>query len=524
MNNYNQIDSRQLEKNAASRFLSHAERLSEFGCFEWDMVTNHVRWSDGLYRIYGLDPEEFEATLEAFLERVVPEDRPQVQTAIQNAIETCGSFSGVERIRHSSGEIRNLESRGEVQVDEHRKPVRLIGVCHDVTKTKQLEDQLRLSQKMEAVGQLAAGVAHDFNNLLTVITVNSDLLLLNTASNPTASRATAAIQDAAERASNLTAQLLMFGRKAKPNVQVVDLNERIRQSRDLFSSVVGEQIAVELLLENDELPVQIDPTHLDQVLVNLVVNGRDAMPQGGRLEIKTARIQDSVVPNNALQRVGESQCGYLRLTVSDDGEGMDGHSKAHAFDPFFTTKPAGRGTGLGLAVVYGVVQAAGGTIKINSEEGKGTELVIEMPIAEMQNVVPRFQTASLLGHQQRILLVEDQAPVREATCAALESVGFEVTSCESGSKALLILNRSEDKFDLLITDVIMPEMDGYALVEQATQQRPDLAVLCITGFASSDRSTSGHAHLYKPYSVSELITKVREVLNVKSASGQQVSS
>ncbi|MEM8735105.1 MAG: ATP-binding protein [Planctomycetota bacterium] len=518
--NDNQIDSKQLEKNAASRFLSHAERLSEFGCFEWDMVTNHVRWSDGLYRIYGLEPQEFEATLEAFLERVVPEDRPQVQTAVQKAIETCGSFCGVERIRHSSGEIRNLESRGEVQVDDDGKPVRLIGVCHDVTKTKQLEDQLRLSQKMEAVGQLAAGVAHDFNNLLTVITVNSDLLLLNTASNPTAARATAAIQDAAERASSLTSQLLMFGRKAKPNIQVVDLNAKIRQSRDLFDSVVGEQVSVQFQLEPAEQLVQIDPTHLDQVLVNLVVNGRDAMPDGGTLVIKTARMSDWEESDVKTASSG----ARLRLSVSDNGEGMDTHRRDHAFDPFFTTKPAGKGTGLGLAVVYGVVQAAGGKIEIVSEVGKGTEVLIDLPIAESKATEETPKVVSVEGERKRVLLVEDQAPVREATSAALQSVGFDVVECDSGRRALELLEPAETVFDLLITDVIMPEMDGYALAEQATNMRPELAVLCITGFANSERGTSGHLHLYKPYSVAELVSKVHEVLRIESSSEEHVGS
>lgn len=492
-----------------------AERLSDTGCFEWDIRTNKVEWSDGLFRIYGLEPQQFGATLEAFMERVVPEDRLAVQTAIQEALESTGSFSCTERIVHASGEIRYLKSSGEVVRDTDGEPLRLVGVCRDVSAEKKLEDQLRISQKMEAVGRLAAGVAHDFNNLLTVINMNADLLL----SQPTGDfcrQMASAIQDAAGRASNLTSQLLMFGQKGNPNRQIVDLNDHISHAQRLLNSLLGDRISLETNFTNRPTMIEVDKSHLDQVLVNLAVNAHDAMEEGGTLTIGTHIKQ--VTETSA--EFGEINPGeYVVLVVSDTGKGMTSDECEKAFEPFFSDKPVG--TGLGLAVVYGVVNDCHGMIQLTSEPGTGTKFQIFIPSANHREAdfpidgKPQLDESSPNG---RVLIVDDESMVRDVMCTALQQNGYDVLSADSGREAIDLLGSEAGQVDLLITDVVMPSMTGPELVDIVLDEYPKLPVLFISGYNDSLTGTiTQNQLLAKPFSIQQLLDKVQIAVGTSSS-------
>ncbi len=491
-----------------------AERLSDTGCFEWEIRTNKVVWSDGLFRIYGLEPQQFDATLEAFLERVVPEDRLAVQTAIQEALETTGRFSCTERIIHASGEIRFLKSSGEVIKDANGEPIKLVGVCRDVSAEKTLENQLRNSQKMEAVGRLAAGVAHDFNNLLTVINMNADLLLSQSTGNLCRQFSTA-IQDAAGRASNLTSQLLMFGQKGNANRKIINLNDHILDAHHLLTSLLGERVTLETDLVDEPTMIEVDKSHLDQVLVNLAVNAHDAMANGGTFTICT-RVEQ--IPETSVES-GEIGPGkYVVLVVSDTGKGMSSDECEKAFEPFFSDKPIG--TGLGLAVVYGVVKDCNGMVQLSSEPGAGTKFQIFFPSAKQELAVSvedgkDLQNVKVNG---RILIVDDESMVRDVLRTALQLNGYFVLSAENGRDAFDLLIGENDQVDLLITDVVMPKMTGPELVEIISEKYPNLPVLYISGYNDSLTETIVQQQLLaKPFSIQQLLEKVQGVLNKSSS-------
>ena len=497
-----------IESETAAQFLVHAERLSNIGCFDWDIELNRVLWTDGLYRIFGLKPQEFAATLEAFVERVVPEDRERVERDIREALDTCGSFSSVERITHSSGEVRYLESEGEVIANEAGRPVRLIGVCRDVTRSRTLEHQVRHSQKMEAVGQLAAGIAHDFNNLLTVVDTYSELIMLSPSDQPMVTRAAESIRDASDRAGNLTRQLLMFSRPATQCEQTLDLNKIIEESEPLLRSLVGSITTVETTLTDGLPAITIDRTHLDQVLINLTVNARDAMPGGGLLRISTraTRIVETI-PHTSDLNPGI----YVTLEVDDDGIGMSEETRDRVFEPFFSTKSAGEGSGLGLAVVYGVVKEVGGHIQVESAPGKGTTIRILFPASNEDPRVPA-ETTTLDEDQQRVLLVEDEIPVRRATSLVLDRLGYQVVETSSAEEAIEILGPGSENFDLLLTDIVMPGMSGIALADEVRKRNPSIPVLLMSGYSEDIANADSYPYLAKPFSVRRLRETINDVL------------
>ena len=500
-----------LNLETAAQFLVHAERLSEIGCFDWDIQTNAVQWSDGLYRIYGLSPQGFDATLEAFLERVVPEDREQVQNAVQEALKSCGRFSSVERIMHTSGELRYLESCGEVITDEAGRPARLIGVCRDITDQKNLEGQLRLSQKMEAVGQLAAGVAHDFNNLLTVIETYSGLIEMNPEDRRLVMDSSEGIRDASRRASDLTKQLLMFGRPSSQRAQEVQLNDLVENAKPLLESLLGAAIPLVTTLAPGLPDITFDKTHFDQILINLAVNARDAMLDGGTLTVATSLTELC----EGGQRISESASGtYVELRVTDTGDGITPEARERVFEPFFSTKPTNRGTGLGLAVVYSVVKEAGGVINLSSEPGTGTTFRILFPASRQKptDAAPR-------RNLQRVLLVEDEPSVRRATRVALLREGYDVTEAGSGEEALQLINSDDRGFDLLLTDIVMPGVSGLKLAAEFERKCPAIPVLLMSGYHDdiAQSTSTSYAYLPKPFSVQTLIAAVRDVVSAQGS-------
>jgi len=433
--------------------------------------------------------------------------------------------------RALAGEALTYELHWQKRVlESHVRPLRgpdgdivgVIGVALDITDRKQLADQLRQSQKLQAVGELAGGVAHDFNNLLMVVKGHAEMLL-DRLPRGSADRQNPAlqnveqIQQAAERAAALTRQLLAFSRMQVLQPRVLDLNEVVAGMIQMVSRVIGANIELAFLPGANLGRVKADPSQIEQVALNLVVNARDAMPDGGRLTIETSNVQ--LERDYATQHAVVDPGPYVMLTVSDTGTGMDAATKARIFEPFFTTKSQGRGTGLGLATVYGVVKQSGGYVWVYSELGHGTTFKVYLPMVQ----APAEKTAPekiVQGHEpgtETILFVEDEQSVRELVSEYLSARGYQVLDASDGQQALEIAAAHAGKIQLLITDVVMPRLSGRELAARLTAARPDLKVLYISGY--TDDSVFRHGvlqggmdFLQKPFNLKALATKIREVL------------
>jgi len=395
------------------------------------------------------------------------------------------------------------------------------GIARDVTERKQLEDQLRQSQKMEAIGQLAGGVAHDFNNLLTAINGYSSLALQRiNPENPIKSYLEE-IKKAGDRAANLTRQLLAFGRKQILQPVPLNLNDIVSDMNKMLRRLIGEDIDLTASLNPKLKAIKADPGQIEQVLVNLVVNARDAMPSGGHLTIETMTVElDSEYTG---KRLGVVPGRYVMLAVSDTGTGMNEETKARIFDPFFTTKEKGKGTGLGLSTVYGIVKQSGGNIWVYSEEGRGTTFKVYLPQLETAETVESLQVETeIMPGSETILLLEDEDMVRNLARQILEGAGYKVVEVSRGEEAIKRFAAEDGSIDLLLTDVVMPEMSGKEVADRVCELSPSLKVLFMSGY--TDEAIVHHGVLdsnvqfiQKPFTPAALTTKVRQVLDLDEA-------
>jgi PAS domain S-box-containing protein len=395
-------------------------------------------------------------------------------------------------------------------------------IGRDMSERIMLESQLRQSQKMEAVGQLTGGVAHDFNNILTVIIGMAELLSDSVGGDPKLAPIVQAIDEAASRGAQLTQRMLAFARKQPLQARNIDLNEIMMRAAAMLGRTLGEDIAVRLSLADGLWPALADPSQIEDVILNLAVNARDAMPNGGQLVIETANLQ--IDEQYAAQNVEVAPGDYVVMTVADSGTGMPPEVVERVFEPFFTTKEIGRGTGLGLSMVYGFVKQSRGHVKIYSEVGHGTSIKLYLPRAgraaaeTVENVVAR-PGAHPAGHES-ILVVEDSTPVRNVTVGILRGLGYRVQEAEDGHAALAILNQP-GKVDLLFTDLIMPNgIDGQELLRRARALRPDLKALFASGYSElflkgRGPTEAGVPLLNKPYRTGTLAETVRRVLDAK---------
>jgi two-component system cell cycle sensor histidine kinase/response regulator CckA len=387
---------------------------------------------------------------------------------------------------------------------------------HDITERKQLEERLLQAQKMEAIGRLAGGVAHDFNNMLTVILGYAELIKARLPHDDPLAKDVSEIQKAAGHSKDITRQLLAFSRKQMIAPKLVNLNELIANTKGALSRLIGEDIDFRFHAAPDLWGMRFDPSQVDQILVNLAVNARDAMPGGGALTVETANV-----------RLDERYCRdhldcapgyYVFLGVSDDGVGMDKETLSHLFEPFFTTKEVGRGTGLGLATIYGIVKQNGGIINVYSEPGQGTTFKIYFPaVAQKDEVAEKPDESAMAAGSGTVLLVEDDDMVREMTATMLQTIGYTVQVAETASDALSLCERRDAQIDLLMTDVVMPGMSGTELRDKVEAFRPGIKVLFTSGYTSNIVVQRGmleeHVHfLQKPFSINHLARKVREAI------------
>jgi PAS domain S-box-containing protein len=459
-----------------------------------------------------------------WLMNVHPDDRDAVAREFRSQISGCGLTTSEYRFRHKSGRYRWIRGETRLLLDADGRPAEVVGSLSDVTERKQLEDQLRQVQKMDAVGTLAGGVAHDFNNLLTVINGYSELLLGRLPPGDPMRGLLTEIHKAGERSAGLTRQLLMFSRQQVVEPKVLDLNAVVADTEKMLRRLIGEDVVLTAALDPALAPVKADPGQLQQVLMNLAVNARDAMPQGGRLTVETRNVtlDETYTATHPDVRPGE----HVLLAVSDTGTGMDATTKARVFEPFFTTKGAGKGAGLGLAVVHGVVKQAGGGIEVYTEVGRGTAFKIYLPAVHER----RLADGSVHGRQpmprgaETVLLVEDEHAVRALARHVLGECGYRVLESVDGLDAVRVAEQHPGAIDLVVSDVVMPHLGGRQLIERLSAVKAGLRVLFLSGYTDDAVVRHGIVHaeyafLQKPFTPAALALKVRAVLDSPAVSG-----
>lgn len=468
-------------------------------------------------RMFGYSPNE---VIGKNVKMLMPEPfRAEHDSYLQNFIRT-----GIAKVIGIGREVEALRKDGttfpvELTVTEFRRDGgrHFTGVVRDITSRKRLEAQFHQSQKMEAIGRLAGGVAHDFNNLLTVINGYSDLLLMVLPSSDLHRDSITAIRDAGERAARLTQQLLAFSRKAIIEPKVLDINELVEESAKLLRRLIGEDITVSVVPDPRIGQIKADPGQLEQVIMNLMVNARDAMPTGGRLTIETHDFRVLPVGNDLPNGLRPGR--YVQLVVRDTGHGMSPEVKAKIFEPFFTTKETGKGTGLGLAVVHGVITQCGGEISVTSEIGVGTAFTLLFPTVDSLVAGETVESMRLaIRGTETILLVEDEDAVRTIARIALETQGFTVIEASGGASAIQLVERGQHKFDLLITDVVMPQMGGRQLAQELRLRLPGLPILYMSGYTDDAVLQHGvesakDAFIQKPFTPLGLARRARAVLD-----------
>lgn len=464
-------------------------------------------------RLFGLDSQTLMGDADALRELVIEEDRPDFDRAM-STLQDGRAVDHSFRIRRADGTQRWVWQRAFPIRDGEGTLYRLCGVASDITDHRLLEQQLRQSTKMEAVGRLAGGVAHDFNNLLTVITGFTELARMQLRQEDPLLHDLDEIRRACERAANLTRQLLTFSRRHVQRLAVVDVNETLREMDRMLRRIIGEDI--ELVLRPLEEPVrtEVDPGHLEQIVVNLVVNARDAMPTGGKLLLSTQLVDldDPYVRHH----YGVSPGRYVVLEVTDTGCGMDEATRQHIFEPFFTTKgPAG--SGLGLATVFGIVEGLGGHLGVYSEPDHGTTMKVYLPAVDKPISVQVRSQPPRRG-SETVLLVEDDPSVRAVARLALRQYGYRIVEAGNGMEAISLCEHYQGSIDLVLTDVIMPNLSGPAMMECLVRARPELRVLYMSGYPDEALERHGLSleeifYLEKPFTPDALARKVREALD-----------
>ncbi len=495
--------------------LREALDAARLGVWYWSAQENRLTWDETLRGLYGLTPGDQVTGYDDFIRRVHPDDREFVEGSVRRALADRGRLDYEFRIVLPDGRVRWIVDQGRVVTAEDGCPIGMTGTCADVTDRRTAEERLRQAHRMEGVGRLAGGVAHEANNQMSVVIGAADFILARPNLDPAIRADAEYIRRAAERTAAVTAQLLAFSRRQVLRPRVVDLNALVEKFRPVLERTLGEDCAVTLTLTPALGSVRADPGQLEQVLLNLALNARDAMPRGGALSVETAEVTFGAGARAAVHGVVVRPGSYAMLAVSDTGCGMDPDTLAHAFEPFFTTKGVGQGTGLGLSTVYGIVKQSEGYLWAYSEPGQGTTLKVYLPVTETAAETATGDEAVITtGRGELVLVVEDDAPVRDIAARALEEGGYRVLVAENGRHALELLDRHTERPALVLTDLVMPEMSGSELASAVARVAPGTPVLFTSGYPDGEilrrgLLAPGAAFLAKPFSPDALVRAVQ---------------
>ena len=505
-----------------------AENTSDLICLI-DIDRNYTYVSPSHREVLGYNPESILG--DSCFAVIHPDDRQLAEDKASQAIADKKLHRLEVRLKHKDGHWKAFETLGNWIYDSQGRPQHGILVSRDITERKEAErtlheseeklrlseEQLRMSQKLEAVGQLAGGVAHDFNNLLTVITGYSDLVLARLDESDANRTKIEEIKRAALRASSLTRQLLAFSRKQVLQPKLFNLNDLVADMSKMLQRLIGENIEMTTCC-GPEAPINADPGQIEQVLMNLVVNARDAMPNGGRVTVETSRLE--IDEDYASTHLNVQPGSYVMLAVSDTGSGMDAETRKHIFEPFFTTKELGKGTGLGLSTVYGIVKQSGGNIWVYSEPEHGTVFKVYLPAVAQSNVETTAapKAASIPRGTETILIVEDEPQIRHLTAECFTHCGYNVLSAADGLEALQLIERLQEPIDLILSDVVMPKLSGRELAERVSILRPSTKVLFMSGYTNDAIVNHGIIDgatwfIQKPFALNDLARLVRKVLD-----------
>jgi len=512
-------------RESEERFRQLAENINEVFWMTNPAKNRMLYISPAYERIWGRTCQSLYASPQDWLEAIHPEDRSRVeQAAMTRQVE--GSYDEEYRIIRPDGSVGWVQDRAFPVQDATGRVVRIVGVAQDITERKRgeetrqkLEAQLRQAQKMEAIGRLAGGIAHDFNNILVPIIGYTELAMLELSPDDKLSADLKRVREAAERAAGLTRQILAFSRKQLLEMQVFDLNELVMDFKKMIQRLIGEDIEVQTSLDSALSWIKADKGQIEQMLLNLVVNARDAMPTGGRLIIETA---NAYLDEAYVKKYTDAQPPgpYVMLAVSDTGHGMDADIQQHIFEPFFTTKEQGKGTGLGLATVFGIVKQHGGNIWVYSEVGKGTTFKIYLPQAgETPPFAPKQISLPASVHGvETVLVVEDEAMVRKLVCETLAMYGYKIMEAPGPGDGFRLASEYKETIHLLLTDLIMPEMNGRELYQKVAAVHPNIKVLYMSGYTGDVIIHHGLLDeevnfLQKPFTIQNLTQKIRRVLS-----------
>jgi len=503
--------------------LELALRAARMGTWQWNLQTDALSWDDGLNQLYGVALNQQVTRFDQFLERVHEEDREHVRREIQRALDEGGMLNSEFRVVLPNGKIRWLSDKGRLVRDPSGTALYITGVCLDVTDRRLMEERLRQAQRMDSVGQLAGGIAHEANNMMSVVLGCADYVLQRSDIPQQVREDVDQIWRAAKRTAGITQQLLAFSRRQMLQPRVLDLNATVRELEPILNRALGETRGVRMHLSPTLGQIQADPGQLEQVLVNLTLNARDAMDEGGRLTIETMNVtlDAAYVAAKPVETLGPGD--YAALVVTDTGHGMDRATLARIFEPFFTTKGVGQGTGLGLSTVYGIVKQSGGFIWAYSEPGLGTTFKLYFPIIDASSAPPAPDEPAPPARPEEVVLVaEDEPMVRTIVARALRGCGYAVIEAGNGHQAVELLEQVEGRVSLIVADVVMPDMGGREMAGLVAQRWPRIPVLFTSGYTGLDvvrrgLLDEGSEFLQKPLEPETLARKVRELLDATTS-------
>lgn len=495
--------------------LAEAQRMARVGNWELDLTNNTLKWSDEIYRIFEIDPDKFSASYETFINTIHPDDREKVNAAYSKSVKDKKPYTITHRLRMPDGRIKHVDDRGQTFYNNEGGPIRSTGTIQDINQQVHMEETLRRSQKMDALGKLTGGIAHDYNNMLGVILGYAALLEDTLNEQPKLAKYANEIHRAGERGSKLTKKLLSFARQKPADTKVVNINTLLEDEINILKKSLTARIKLNYDFAENLWPISIDADELEDTILNICINAMHAIEGNGQLTIKT--LNEEIKPIDA-ELLKVKPGNYVSLSFTDTGSGMNNETKQKIFDPFYTTKGQ-RGTGLGLSQVYGFMQRSNGAVNVYSELDHGSCFVLYFPKSSLAITKPEIQankTQKEIQNNATLLVVDDEETILKLAHTILDLHGFKVLTASDGKQAIQVLEK--ESVDLIITDVIMPNMDGYQLAAYVQQHYPQIEIQMVSGFADNRHNIETDQKLeknilYKPYTSDALIIRVQSLLN-----------